>query len=130
MPDHNPIALLAAALQTERPQLLEVFKGQVLASLDAGEPVDPELVRSLVTAIENLFGEVYDLRRTSRAVMEANKHVFQGLSGLRRHLDAAREVTERGLAGNLPDHHDAPSILAEIKADLVAERRGLDEDEG
>lgn len=118
---HDPIALLAAALQTERPELVQAFVRQVHARLDEEHSLDAETSRNMVTAIFNLFGEVYDLRRTVRAMQECNKHIHQALNGCQKHLEVAREIGNRGAAGTLPEEHDAPSIMAAVKADLIAE---------
>jgi len=115
---HNPLALLHACLTTNRIELLTAFQREMVAHAESGEPMDPELVKSLTQAIVNLSTEVYDLRRTVDTVMEANKHIHQALNGVQGHLDAAREVTERGRAGNLPDDYGPADLLASIKADL------------
>jgi len=127
---HDPFALLAAALQTERPELLQMFKSQLQATLDPVETAETKVIGLLVQTIENLFTEVYDLRRTCRTMEEANKHIYQALNGCQKHLDVSREVFGRGVVGNLPDHHGAAEIMGAIKAELKAEERGDTEDGG
>jgi hypothetical protein len=118
---HNPLAVLSAAMQTNRPELLKMFKGQMDAMLTEEHSLDAETARALVTVIEALSTEVYDLRRTVKAMEECNKHIHQALNGCQKHLKISREVAVRGQAGNLPEHYDAPSIIADIKAGLVDE---------
>jgi len=117
----NPIAALNAALMTGRPELMQLFKGE-MERLVAGEaPIDPALVTQLVSAVGALAGEVYDLRRTVDTMVEANKYIRQALGNLTLHADVSREVAARGRAGNLPDVHAAQGIMDVLKAEREEE---------
>lgn len=116
---HNPVFLLLAALQTDRPELIKVFQEQMTATIDQSGGLDADTSRHLVTVIENLFTQVYDLRRTVRTMEEAQKHVYQALQGCEKHLMLSREASTRGQAGRLPEAHSAEVILALLKAEMT-----------
>jgi len=125
----NPLAVLQAALQTERPALVTMFKGQVEAIIDREHSLDPELARGMVGVIAVLATEVYDLRRTVRAMEEANHHVHLALRGLGKQVAASHEVARLGMAGELPVAYSPADILAEVKVKLaVAAENAEDQD--
>lgn len=112
---HDPLALLHAALATSRPELLVAFQRQMEAHIDAGEPLDPSSMKGLVQALVNVSTEVYDLRRTVDAMLEAQKYINQSLRGCQKHLDVAREVGNLGRAGRLPADYGPTEMLAAVR---------------
>ena len=117
---HDPLALLAAALQTERPELLTVFVKQMKARIEFEHSLDAESSGGLIDVIANLFTEVYDLRRTVRAMQECDTHIEQAMRGVQKQLAVSREVSNRGLAGHLPPAH---SLYRAIKDELETDWR-------
>ena len=112
--NHNPIALLAAGLQTQRPELLEVFRKQ----MEARKSFTTSEAMSMVQVIINLAEEAYDLRRTVDALNEQQGHIYRALGGCQRQLSVAKEIVVRGRKGTLPHHHDAESIISEVKEEI------------
>ncbi len=109
--------VLAVAIQTERPELLQVFAAEARSTLDEAyrrRPSDGlaarDLGRAMVSVIETLFAEVYDLRRACRTMQDSNKQVEQLLQGTRKHLAVINEVAHRGLDGDMPAAHNAADI--------------------
>jgi len=113
----NPLLLLQAGLQTERPELIEAFERECIARHAEG-PLDAATTRALIQALKVLAIETYDLRRALRAMDRAGRHIHEALSGIRRHCDVQHLVAERAAAGELPPHHAADEILAELKAEV------------
>ena len=75
---HDPIALLAAGLHTQRPELLDAFKKQI----ESTETFEPDSVKVMAKVIVNLAEETYDLRRTVNALIEQQGHVYRALGGV------------------------------------------------
>ena len=113
----DPMNLLAAALNTERPEFLAAFRAEIERK-QAGEGLDADSTRQLLIAIEDLFAQVYDLRRTVRTQNDCLEHLRRALSYCDRETTVAMEVGNRGLVGNLPDHHGPRYIRMAIKATL------------
>lgn len=124
----NPLMLLHAGLQTERPELIEAFERECLARHAEG-PLDAATTRALIQALKVLAVETYDLRRAMRAMDRAGKHIHEALSGIRRHCEVQHLVAERAVAGELPKHHAADEILAELKAEVKEAEWAIDPDD-
>ena len=116
---HDPIALLAAGLQTQRPELLDAFNKQI----ESTETFEPDSVKVMAKVIVNLAEETYDLRRTVDALTEQQGHVYRALGGCQQQLNVAKEIAERGRKGTLPPHHDAGSIINEVKEEIDQKRK-------
>ena len=116
---HDPIALLAAGLQTQRPELLDAFKKQI----ESTETFEPDSVKVMAKVIVNLAEETYDLRRTVNALIEQQGHVYRALGGCQQQLNVAKEIAERGRKGTLPPHHDAGIIINEVKEEIDQKRK-------
>ena len=120
-PIRNPLSLLMAARATQRPQLLELFRRELVALAQRGESLTPELAEGLVNAVMDLTDEVYDLRRTVNAMTYTQRAISQALGGAQRQLEVCNKIAEKGRRGDLPDHFNAQDIIRDVKKEVDRE---------
>jgi len=118
---NGDLLMLYAAISTGRPQLMDVFLSTIERRVDSADGLDPDEIKALAKAARDLALEVYDQRRAISAMLEANKHVFQTLSGINKYVGLSREIALRAEDGRLPDDHSAGDILATLKEEMEKE---------